>query len=457
MQNHEITIIGGGPGGYVAAIKAAQLGKNVALIEKESIGGVCLNWGCIPTKALLNSAHVYKTFEHAKDFGFKLDMANVDIDFKAIMKRKNKIVKKLTGGVKYLLKKNGVTVYDGFGEVEDAHTIKVNDETIKTDKLIIATGASPAMPPIDGLKDAFDSGRVVASKQLLDIKEIPKTLTVIGGGVIGVEFATIFNALGTEVTIIERLDDILITVDQEIKDQFKKQLKKDGIKVITSANVDKITKDSVSYTLDDKEETIEQDLILLSVGMTPNLKGLEALDLETDRTGIITNEYMQTNIDDVYAIGDVNGKFQLAHVASKEGLVAVDHILGKDHKIDYRLVPSGIYTFPEIAQVGITEAQAKEQDLDYKTSTFPLSANGKALAENASVGMVKFIADKKYNEIIGVHILAPHATELISEAVLGMSLEATAEAFADAIHPHPTLSEMVHEVAHGIVDKPIHI
>jgi len=456
MATHDILIIGGGPGGYVAAIKAAQLGKNVGLIEKEAIGGVCLNWGCIPTKALLKSAKVFTMFNHAKDYGITLD-GTFNMDMKKMIKRKDRVVKKLTGGVKYLLKNNGVTVYDGFAEVKDAHTVTVNEEDIQTEKLIIATGASPAIPPVDGLKEAVESGDVLTSKEILDLKEQPNKLTIIGGGVIGVEFATIFNALGTEVTILEREDDILLGVDQEIKEAFKKKLKKDKINVLTNASVTKVDKDTLTYTFDDKEETIDQTLILLSAGMRVNTKGLEALELVMSKTGIEVNEYMETSVKDVYAIGDVTGAFMLAHVASKEGLVAVDHIMGKDHKMDYTKVPSGIYTFPEIAQVGLTEEEVKSKGIDYLVSTFPLSANGKALGEGETVGMVKMIADKKYNQIIGVHILSQNATEMISEAVLGLTLEATAEDFIEAIHPHPTLSEMLHETAHGIKDKPIHI
>ncbi len=457
MPKHELTIIGGGPGGYVAAIKAAQKGLDVALIEKETIGGVCLNWGCIPTKALLKSAKVYETINHASDYGITLKKDAASVDIKSMIKRKDIIVKKLTGGVAHLLKKNGVKVYDGFAEVKDANTVNVGDTTIETKTLIIATGAHPAMPPIDGLKKAYEDGVVHTSKELLRIKEIPKNLTIIGGGVIGVEFATIFNALGSNVTILEREDDILLTIDDELRKPFKKKLEKDGVKILTGADVKKVLKTKINYIHKDQEAAIEHSIVLLSTGMQPNLKGLEALNLKTTRLGIETDEYMRTNVKNVYAIGDVNGKYLLAHVASKEGIVAVEHLLGNKKPLDYRVIPSGIYTFPEIAQVGLTEQEAKKAGIDYKVSTFPLSANGKALAENETIGLVKMIADKKYNEIIGVHILAQNATEMISESVLGMTLEASAEEFADAIHPHPTLSEMLHEVAHGIIDKPIHM
>ncbi len=457
MKNYDLTIIGSGPGGYVAAIKAAQLGLKTAIVEKEAIGGVCLNWGCIPTKALLNSAKVFKNFNDAKSFGIDVEKDSFSVNFKAMMQRKNKIVKKLTGGVSYLFKKNNVDVFDGEATVKDNHTVMVGSEILKSKKLILATGASPATPPIKGLKEGLKTGFVVTSKGILDLKEQPKNLTIIGGGVIGIEFATIFSTLGTEVTILEREDDILLGVDQEIKDMFKKALKKAKIKFLTNANVEKIAKDSLTYKTGDQEETLKSDKVLLSAGMQPNMKGLEALDLETEKGFVKTDYFMRTNVKDVYAIGDMNGNYMLAHVASKEGVIAVEHIKGSDHKMDYTKVPSGIYTFPEIAQVGLTEQEAKDQGLDIKISTFPITANGKALAENQSIGMVKMIATKKYGEIIGVHILSDSATELISEAVLGMNLETTALDIAQAIHPHPTLSEMLHETAHGIVDKPIHI
>ncbi len=454
MKNYDLIVLGSGPGGYVAAIKAAQKGLSTAIIEKESIGGVCLNWGCIPTKTLLKSAKLYTTIQHAKDYALTVDQDTLSVDFNALLKRKNKIVKKLTGGVGYLLKKNGVTVYQGFGKVIDQNTIQVNDEKLTFKNLIIATGASPIIPPIDKLQEAYQSGRVVTSKEILDLDTQPKKLAIIGGGVIGVEFATIYNSFGTEVTIYEREENILLGVDQEIRTLFRKKLEKDGVKIHTSTEVQAITDSGVKTALGEENA----DLILLSVGMKANVKGLEKLDLTlTETQAIQTDQYMKTNLENIFAIGDVNGNQMLAHVASKEGLVAVDTILGEDHPMDYKKVPSGIYTFPEIAQVGVTEEEAKAQGIDYKVSTFPLSANGKALAEGETDGLVKMIADTKYQEIIGVHILAQNATEMISEAVLGMNLEATALDYVLSIHPHPTLSEMIHEVAHGIVDKAIHI
>jgi dihydrolipoamide dehydrogenase len=457
LKKHDLVIIGTGPGGYVAAIKAAQKGLDTAVVEKESIGGVCLNWGCIPTKAMLQSAKLYKNILDAKTFGITVDKKSVEPDLSKMVKRKDKIVKKLTGGVGFLFKKNGVTVYNGEGVVKDKNTVKVGDDTIEAKNIIIATGAHPFVPPIDGLEKGIEDGFVHTSKTLLNVTDMPEKLTVIGGGVIGMEFATVYASLGVDVTVLEKMDDILIGVDSEIKDAYKKTLKKAKIKVKTGVDVEKVEKTSITYK--DGEESVKLDhtAVLLSTGMRPNMNGLDALDLETEKGFIKTDESLKTNIEGVYAIGDVNGKHMLAHVASKEGIVAVETILGETKKVDYSKVPSGIYTFPEMAQVGVTEDEAKKQGIDYKVSTFPISANGKALAEGQSVGMVKMIADKKYNEIIGVHILSDHATEMISESVLGMTLESRAEDIVEAIHPHPTLSEMLHETAHGIVDKPIHI
>ncbi|MGS0972135.1 MAG: dihydrolipoyl dehydrogenase [Candidatus Izemoplasmataceae bacterium] len=460
MKKHDIVIIGGGPGGYVAAIKAAQLGYNVAVVEKDAIGGVCLNWGCIPTKAMLKTAKVYKQFMHLEDYGLSMkDKGAVSIDWDNIIKRKDKIVKRLTDGVRGLLKKNKVTVYNGMGTVKDAYHIEVNGEELETKKLIIATGASPAFPPIEGLKEGFEAGTVVTSKEILSLDKLPKNLVVIGGGVIGVEFATLYGNLGVNVTIIEAQKQILTPVDGEIRKAYAKLLDIEHINVLTSASVKKVTNDSVTYEFDGKETTIDADKILLSVGMKANLKGLEALSLEQSKGSIKTDEFLRTNIKDVYAIGDVNGIMMLAHVASAEGIIAVEHIHDQDNTvgIDYFKVPSGIYGFPEIAFVGMTEEQLKERKINYKISKFPLAANGKALAEGESEGFIKILADKEYGELLGVHILGPNATDMIAEAVTTMELEGTVHELARAIHPHPTLSEIVMEAAHGVIDKPIHI
>lgn len=457
MSNYDIIVIGAGPGGYVAAIKAAQLGAKVAIVEKNVVGGVCLNIGCIPTKALIKSARIHKDVLGAKAFGINLDAASVSVDMKQVVKRKDIIVKKLTIGVKSLLKKNGVDLIEGEAKVIDKNTVEVADKKYQTKNLIIATGASPVIPPIPGVKEGFESGFILTSKEALSLDAIPTNLVIVGGGVIGIEFATIYSSFGSNVTILEMADNILVNIDDEVRETYLKSLKKDKVNVLTKAQVTKVAKDSVTYLLDGKEVVVPADKVIMAVGMRPNTASLDHLGLEITRNGITTNDKLETNIKGIYAIGDVNGKYMLAHVASSEALVAVENIMGGNKTIDYSKVPSGIYGFPEIASVGLTEQEAKEKGIDYKVSKFPLMANGKALAEAETEGFIKLIADTKYNEIIGAHILSPHATDLISEIVVLMNLEGTAHELASSIHPHPTLSEVFGEVAMGILDKPIHI
>jgi dihydrolipoamide dehydrogenase len=457
MQSFDIVIVGGGPGGYVAAIKAGQLGYKVAVIERENVGGVCLNWGCIPTKTLLKSAKVFEQFKHAKDYGIDVKPDSFSANFPDMIKRKDSVVRRLTGGVAALLKKNGATLIKGFGEVVDANHVKVGEELIEAKFIILATGASVIMPPIPGLQEGFDAGFVLTSKEILDLKTLPSSLVIVGGGVIGLEFATIFSSLGTKVTVIEKQPTILSSVDEEIRGLFFKKISKDGVQIFTNATVTSIGQGTVTYELDGKATEVKVDKVLMAVGMKPNTKSFASLNLAMEKAGVQVNERMQTSLSNVYAIGDVTGKFMLAHVASHAGLVAIDHIHGGDATIDYRAIPNGIYTFPEIAMVGLTEQDAKAQGIDYKVSTFPVMANGKAMGENEKDGLVKIIVSKPYNEIIGVHIMASAATEMITEATLAINLEATAEELVHTIHPHPTLAEMMMEAAHGIIDKPIHI
>lgn len=457
MKDYDIIVLGGGPGGYVAAIKASQMGAKTALIEKETVGGVCLNIGCIPTKTLLKNASVYKTIKQAAKFGVELDPKSIKVNWTEMLKRKDQVVNQLTSGIKVLLKKNNVDVYNGWGTVKDAHHIEVNGETLETKKLILATGSSPLLPPIKGLKEAYEQGFALTNKELLSIPSIPEHLVIVGGGVIGVEFASLFITLGSKVTILEKAEDILLTVDDELRRSMQKSLEKEGITIITGANVMEFKKDSVAYEKDGKQVDVKASVVLVSIGRKANLGGLEALALETHRGGVVTNEKLETSVNDVYAIGDLNGKYMLAHVASSEGLVAVDNALGKTSTIDYTRVPSCIYSFPEIAQVGLTEKEARDKGIEPIVSTFPLAANGKALSEGDAEGFVKLIAEPKYNEIIGLHILAPHATDLISEGVMAMTLESTLEDLAGAIHPHPTISEILMEAAHGALGHPIHI
>ncbi len=442
---------------YFAYLGTREYGAKVALVEKEVVGGICLNHGCIPTKTFLKSAKVFKTLQHSFDYGVT-NSGTVGFDWTKILSRKDSVVKQLTGGVAFLLKKNGVDVYNGFGEVKSASEVVVNGETLTTKNVIIATGASAIVPPIPGVKEAYEKGIVVTSRELLNVKNYPKTILIVGGGVIGVEFATVFNSFGSKVIIIEKMDGILPTMDEDVRVAYTKALIKDGIEVLTGAEVKAVNDHKLTYNLNGKDVTVEGDLILMAVGTRANSKGLEHLGLEMDRANIKTNEYLQTNVKGIYAIGDVNGKFMLAHVASHEGIVAVEHILHKGHaKMDYDKIPSCIYGSPEIAAIGLTEKEAIARGLDYKVSKVPLSAVGKALADGEREGFVKLIVDKKYLEVIGAHIYAYNATELISEYAVAMEAEATAFEIAHAIHPHPTLSELTLEAALGAIDKPIHI
>ncbi len=455
---YDVVILGGGPGGYVAAIKAAQLGGRVALIEKEALGGVCLNWGCIPTKALLKNARVYQDILKSEFYGIEgIDKDKIKINWKTMIDRKNKVVKRLVNGIKGLVKKYNIDYYEGFGRFINPTEIEVNGKIIKGRKYIIASGSKPQIPNITGLRQSYENGFILTSKEILSLKELPKRLLILGGGVIGVEFATLFNTLGVEVTLLQRSNRILTGIETEMAEALAKHLKSNGLNIITDCKINEIHQNTVNVIIDGDDRVFEADKILLSLGTSPNLKGLEALHIATNKQGIVTNDKMETNINGIYAIGDVNGKYMLAHVASAEGIVAATNAMGGDESLNYRVIPSCIYSFPEIASVGLTEEEAREQGLRVMVSKFPLSANGKALAEGESIGFVKIVADQQYGEIVGTHIMAVHATDMISEAVISMELEGTAFDVAKAIHPHPTLSEIVMEAAHGIIGHPIHL
>ncbi len=458
-MKYDVIVIGGGPGGYVAAIKAAQLGAKVAVVENGNLGGVCLNWGCIPTKTLLRTAKLFKDINNGEEFGITgIDTEELNVDWKKMIQRKNDVVGKLVSGIAMLFKKNKVDLYDGWATVKNKNEVEVNGETITCKNLIIATGSTESMPKVAGLDEAVKSGKVLNSKKTFELEEIPKDLIVIGGGVIAVEFATLFNSIGSNVTLIQRSKQILSGTESEMGKTLQRQLKKDGINVITGTSLKSVTEDEVVIEHKGKEKTFTGDKYIVSLGVSANLGGLEALDLALNKKGfIITDDHMRTNIDGVYAIGDLNGKFALAHVASAEGIVAAENIMGKDTSIDYNIIPAGIYTFPELASVGITEEDASEKGLDVKVSKFPLSANGKALAEGETTGFAKIISDNSSGQVLGVHIMASHATDMISEAVVVMQLKGTVHDIARAIHPHPTTSEIVMEAAHAAVDQAIHM
>lgn len=457
MKEYDIVVLGGGPGGYVAAIKAAQLGAKTALIEKEKVGGVCLNVGCIPTKTLLRSAKVYEDLMNSEKFGIDiLDKSSVTINCDSLMKRKDTIVSKLTGGVKALLKQNGVDVYNGYGEALDKNTVVVNDETLKAKNLIIATGSSSFTPNTPGLKESFEKGYAITSTEALTFDKVPGELIIVGGGVIGVEFATLYNALGSKVTILE-MYSVLSTLDKDIRESMVKMLKNKDVNIVEGVNIERYDVDKVVCNINGVQKIFKGDKVLISAGRTANLKGIEKLNLKTDKKGIVTDDRLRTNVEGVYAVGDVNGKYMLAHVASAEGIAAVENIMGKDSKIDYGKVPSCIYTMPEVGVVGLSEQEARERGHKVVTSIFPMTANGKAMAEGETEGFVKIVADEQYGEVLGVHIIASHATDMIAEAVTTLELEGTVYDLAKAVHPHPTLSEVVMEAAHGAIDKPIHI
>lgn len=456
-MDYDVIILGGGPGGYVAAIKAAQSGLKTALVEARNIGGICLNEGCIPTKTLLRTAKLFSDIQDAARYGILLDPTGPRIDWPALMARKDSVVSQLVGGVRQLLKHNGVDVVNGFGTALDPHTVQVGERKLTGRHLIVATGSSPAMPDMPGLAQAREMGIVIDSSDILVLPKLPQRLIILGGGVIAVEFATLFSGLGTEVVMVQRSPEILKGLDADVRKTLQRHLVKTGVKLHHSTAVKSINGHTV--TLETPAGTLVEtaDHILVSTGRTANMKGIEALGLKTAKGFVETDSRLRTNVPGVYAIGDINGKFMLAHVASAEGLAAIDNILGKETEINYDRVPSCIYSFPEVGAAGLTEEEARSRGHDVIISQFPLSANGKALAEGESLGFVKIVADSQYGEVLGIHIVASHATDMIAEAVAVLELEGTVHDLARTVHPHPTLSEIVMEAAHGAVDKPIHI
>ncbi len=454
----DIAVIGGGPGGYPAAIRAAQKGKEVVLIEQDRLGGTCLNRGCIPTKALLKSAEVVETISKSEEFGVKVK--DYQIDFTGVMKWKDNAVNKLVQGIGHLMKSNQIKVIKGYGKVVSNGLIEVETEDdqkqIKAKNIILAMGSRPALVPIPGI----DGPNVMTSKEALKLKEIPDRLVIIGGGVIGVEFASVFLTLGSEVTIIEMMDSIIPREDKELAMGLEKELKKKGIGIKTGAQVKGISgkkEKSIKYILDDNEKELKADKVLVSVGRKPNIDGIKALDLKLEQGRILVNEYLETEIEGIYAIGDLLASPQLAHVATAEGLTVVDNICGDKNKINYRVVPRCIYTHPEVAAVGLTAEEAVKAGYDLKIGKFPFMASGKATVMGEKEGFVKIITDKEFDEIIGVHIIGANATELISESAFAINLEAIGEELAETIHPHPTLSESIMEAAHALNNEAIHI
>ncbi len=449
-------IIGGGPAGYVAAIHAAHLGASVALVEKDKLGGTCLNRGCIPTKALVRSAEALLEARRANDFG--IDVGNIKINFPKIMARKSNIVNQLVAGVEQLMKSNKISVHRDSGRILSPHLVKVNDEEIVTKKLIIATGSESTLLPIPGL----DLPGVLTTDDILELKELPKSLVVIGGSHVGVEFANIFNGLGAKVTIVKRRPLLLEPIDEEIGRRFAQTLPRQGIEVKIGAAVKAIRREGsvlkVVWDTPEGEQGVEGQMVLMATGRAPYTEGLglSELGIKMDDRAIVVNERLETNIPDVYAVGDVLGKSMLAHVASYEGEVAVENALGRSRLADYRAVPSCVFTQPEIAGTGITEKAAKESGIPHKVSKFPFAACGRAVAMDETMGMVKMICDAENGRVLGMHIMGPHASDLIAEGVLAIQLGATAKDIAHTIHAHPTLPEAVLEAAMGQIEGSIH-
>lgn len=459
MGKENLIVIGGGVGGYAAALRSARLGAEVTLIEKGKIGGVCLNKGCIPTKVFLHSASILKEIERSSIFGLTVEKPN--FDFGKIQARKHMIVERLTSGVKSLLRNRKVRIVNGTAAFEDSKSVKILEtgEVLQADKFIVATGSSPAKLHVEGSEKVH----ILTSDDLLGLETIPASLLIIGGGYIGVELGQFYRRMGTEVTILEKLERIVPTEDDEISRALHGELSKEGIKIMTQASVHKIEPlengKRVSFSTPDGNKEITVAEVAQTVGRRPNYQELniEKIGLETERGKIKVDERMQTSLPHIFAAGDVTGGIMLAHVAMAEAECAARNALGLSGKISYRAVPRCIYTSPEVGCVGLSEKQAVEQYGQVQVSRFPLHAVGKALLMEEAQGMIKIVADKKYGEILGVHIVGPHATELISEAVFAMEMEATVDELAHTIHPHPTVSEGVGEAAMVLSGGALHL
>ena len=462
-MKYDIIIVGSGPGGYVTAIRASQLGFKTAVVEKESLGGVCLNWGCIPTKALLKSAQVYDYLKHVDQYGLKAE--SIDKDFNAVVSRSRNIANGMSKGVQFLMKKNKIDIIDGFGKVKTGKKVAVTSEDGKVkeysaDHIIIATGArSRELPnlPQDGEK-------VIGYRKAMTLASQPSSMIVVGSGAIGVEFAHFYNAMGTKVTIVEYLPNLVPLEDKDVSKQFERSFKKAGIKVMTNASVESVDTSGkgIKATVKTKkgEEILEADIVLSAVGIKTNIEniGLEDVGIITDRDKILVNDWYQTNIPGYYAIGDVVPGPALAHVASAEGITCVEKIAGlHSEKIDYGNIPGCTYASPEIASVGLTEDQAKDQGYEIKVGKFPFSASGKATAAGTPDGFVKVIFDAKYGEWLGCHMIGYNVTEMIAEVVVARKLETTAHEIIKSIHPHPTMSEAIMEATAAAYNEVIHL
>lgn len=462
MTAYDIIVLGSGPGGYVTAIRASQLGFKTAIVEKESLGGVCLNWGCIPTKALLKSAQVFEYLKHAEDYG--LTIKEYDKDFDAVVNRSRNVAAGMSKGVQFLMKKNKIDVLEGHGKIMAGKKVSVNQgdktEEYQAKHIIIATGArSRVLPslPQDGKK-------VIGYRKAMTLDKQPKKLIVVGSGAIGIEFAYFYNVMGTEVTIVEYLDRIIPLEDEEVSKQLERSFKKSGIKIMTGAEVTAVDIQGKGVKATVKtakgEEVLQADVVLSAVGIKTNIEniGLEDVGIAVDRDKIMVNDFYQTNLPGYYAIGDVTQGQALAHVASAEGILCVEKIAGQQvEPLDYGNIPGCTYCSPEVASVGLTEAQAKEKGYDIKVGKFPFSASGKAKAGGTPDGFVKVIFDAQYGEWLGCHMIGAGVTDMIAEAILGRKLETTGHEVLKAVHPHPTMSEAMMEAVADAYDEVIHL
>lgn len=462
-MNYDLIIIGSGPGGYVAAIRASQLGLRTAIVEKENLGGICLNWGCIPTKALLKSAQVFEYLNHAKDYG--INVSEVKPDFSAVVKRSRDVADGMSKGVQFLMKKNKIDVITGFGKIKAGKKVEVKDAegkitTYEAKNIIMALGArSRQLPnlPQDGKK-------IIGYREAMNLPQLPKSIVVVGSGAIGVEFAYFYNTMGTKVTVVEFLPAIVPVEDEEVSKQLERSFKKAGMTVMTDSSVESVdTKGTgCKVTVKTKKgvETIECDVVLSAVGIQANLEGvgLEEVGIVTDKGKIVTNPYYQTNMPGYYAIGDCIPGQALAHVASAEGIICVEKIAGHNPEpLDYNNIPGCTYCQPEIASVGYTEKAAKEKGFELKIGKFPFSASGKAKAAGAPEGFVKLIFDAKYGELLGAHMIGANVTEMIAEIVSVRKLETTGHEIIKTVHPHPTMSEAIMEAAAAAYGEVIHL
>jgi len=458
--SYKVVIIGGGPGGYVAAIRAAQMGARVALVEKDEVGGTCLNWGCIPTKALVAGAETLHKIRRAEEFGIRV--GEVSIDYARLVERKDTVVNKLVSGVHYLLKKNKVEFIRGTAKLAGPGKVVVSLQDggtaeLAAENIILATGTRPAL--IDAF--GYDGERVITSNEALSLKEIPDALLIIGGGVVGCEFACIFAEMGCRVTIAEAMPSILPLIERDASRQMQTLLKRKGINIKTKVKIEKVEKsgDKVTAILEGGD-TIEADKILISIGRVMNTSGLglEEAGVRLGQRGeVLVDEHLATGVPGIYAIGDITGKIQLAHVASAQALVAVDNIMGQPRQMNYDVVPNCIFTMPEVAGVGLTTQQCEEKGIKPRVGKFPFMASGKAAAMGETDGFVKILADPATDKVLGVHIVGPHATDLIAEAALAMELGATVEQMTQVIHAHPTLAESILEAAEAVHGRAIHI